>query len=163
VSAEAIRYQRLPGRRAGVIRKCAAWLAEDHILLVEGTRFHEAYRRVYLSDIQAMIVRRRIRVILSVPLILILPIEGLFIPYMVGPTWGWLPITALAATLLLIIVGALRGYFTGCDLDLATAVGNVRVPSITHTSAATKFAAMITPVITAVQAPAPETPAATPQ
>lgn len=49
-------YRKLTGRRGGIAGYSQLWLAPDHILLVESSRFVEQYRRFALADIQAIVV-----------------------------------------------------------------------------------------------------------
>jgi hypothetical protein len=49
-------YQRLTGRRRRFMGFSQLWLAPDHILLVQNSRFSEQYRRFALADIQAIVV-----------------------------------------------------------------------------------------------------------
>jgi hypothetical protein len=49
-------YQRLSGRRRGFTGFSQLWLAPDHILLVQNSRFVEQYRRFALADIQAIVI-----------------------------------------------------------------------------------------------------------
>ena len=49
-------YIRL-GRRAGLVSRHSLWLGEDHVLAVTSPGFEEQYKRFYLRDIQALILR----------------------------------------------------------------------------------------------------------
>jgi len=51
-------YTKLPGRGWAWTGPSRVWLGEDHVLLVLGQVFFESYRRFFLKDIQAVIVRR---------------------------------------------------------------------------------------------------------
>jgi len=49
-------YRKLSGRRRGLGGYSQLWLAPDHVLLVESSRFVEQYRRFALADIQAVVI-----------------------------------------------------------------------------------------------------------
>lgn len=51
-------YIRLPGKKRGLYRQASLWLGNDHILSVESNSYTEYYKRFYLKDIQAILVRR---------------------------------------------------------------------------------------------------------
>ena len=51
-------YRKLPGRGLGFGGLGRLWVAEDHVLEVESLLFHERYRRFFLKDIAAIVVRR---------------------------------------------------------------------------------------------------------
>lgn len=51
-------YRKLPGRGLGWSGLARLWLADDHLLEVSSLLFHERYRRFFLPDIAALIVRR---------------------------------------------------------------------------------------------------------
>lgn len=53
--AEAV-YRKLTGRRRGIAGYSQLWLAADHLLLVQSSRFVEQYRRFALADIQALVI-----------------------------------------------------------------------------------------------------------
>lgn len=53
-----IRYRRLPGRWYGVATKATAWLAPDHLLIVERAWFVEHYWRLRLRDIESIVLQR---------------------------------------------------------------------------------------------------------
>src|SRR5436309_15206831 len=51
-------YTKLPGRGWTWTGPSRVWLGEHHVLLVAGRTFFESYRRFFLKDIQAVIIRR---------------------------------------------------------------------------------------------------------
>jgi hypothetical protein len=148
-------YKRLPGTRRGVTARASAWAAADHILLVEGSRIKETYRRVYFRDVQALLVMRRNRFVVQTPWLLVvpaLPIAVLRLP----PDWratGWaIAFFALLAVLIYLYVAAV---FAGCRLYLATAVGNVKVASVFRVWQARRFHDRVSPLILSAQTQAP--------
>ena len=143
-----IRYRRLPGRTLGFFKSPSAWLADDHILLVGGTRFHETYRRVYLRDVQAILIRRKVRFVMQWPYILA-------VPFLLAGIFGSFPY-ARAVLAVTLVAGLLRLFFSiwfGCLVDIATAVGNVRVAAVASTRTARLFSQKVAPEITRAQEP----------
>src|SRR5580700_9914546 len=63
-------YRRLPGTRRGLAARASAWAGPDHILLIEGSRVKETYKRVYFRDVQALLVMRRNRFLIQTPWLL---------------------------------------------------------------------------------------------
>ncbi len=51
-------YRKLPGRALAFSGIGRLWLADDHLLEVESLLFHERYRRFFLKDIAAIVIRR---------------------------------------------------------------------------------------------------------
>ena len=51
-------YRKLPGRGIAFSGIGRLWIAEDHVLEAEWLLFHERYRRFFLKDIAAIVVRR---------------------------------------------------------------------------------------------------------
>jgi hypothetical protein len=150
-------YKRLPGSRRGFVRHASAWAGADHILLVEGSRTAEKYRRIYFRDVQALTVERRNRFIFE-------------------PAWLWVAVALLIGsaiypetqrdlrlTVSLLLVAAvpiyliIAGMFYSCRLYIATAVGNVKVGSVFRTRQARKFHQAVTPLVLASQAELQET------
>jgi hypothetical protein len=151
----AIRYQRLPGTRRGLLARASAWAAPDHILLIEGSRVRETYKRVYFRDVQALLVMRRNRFLIQTPWLLVLPamlIAVLRLPGEWRATGGSIAVLALLAILVYLYVAAVFG---GCRLYLATAVGNVKVASVFRVWQARRFHDRVTPLIVAAQTHAP--------
>src|SRR5258707_961730 len=135
-AVERIRYRRLPGRQMGFVRCPSAWMGDDHILIVGGTRFHEIYQRVYFRDVQALVIRRKARFVMQWPYLL--PI-----PFVVAAFLGGYPrgigLLILGAVAIAAVARAVFAVRFGCHLDLATAVGNVRVRSVASTWTAGRF------------------------
>ena len=141
-------YRRLPGRKMGFFHCPSAWLADDHILLVGGNRFHESYQRVYLRDVQAILVRRKGRFVMQWPYIL--PV-----PFVVAAMFGAYPRGNLAIIAVALVAISLRVFLSlkfGCYLDIATAVGNIRVPAVASTRTARLFSQKVSPEIMKSQA-----------
>ncbi len=143
-------YQRLPGRGWTWTGPSRIWRGEDHLLLVLGRGFYENYRRFFLNDIQAVIVRRT----------------------HTGKTWNaiWLTgllffgaIAALVSdptgrVILLVLatpfaVGLLANLIMGpsCACHIRTAVQTERVPAISRLRTAREFLASVEPLIVARQ------------
>ena len=149
-----IRYRRLPGRIMGFMRCPSAWIADDHILLIGGTRFAETYQRVYFRDLQALVIRRKPRFVMQWPYVLLAPFL-LFLFF--GPVSARaLPVTSVV--LIVIASIAIVSFRFGCYLDLATAVGNIPVRSVAFAWTARRFAARVAPLVSASQAPATSQP-----
>lgn len=139
-------YQRLPGARRGLAGQATAWLGADHILLVEGSRISEKYRRIYLRDIQALVIERRPRFVVAWPwfvLLIALSIAAATTPWAAA----WLSVAAAVAGYLYV-----SGRFQGCRLFLATAVGNVPMGSVFRTWQARRFHDRVSAPIRAAQA-----------
>jgi hypothetical protein len=62
-----MKYKRLPGGRRGVLRRYSLWLGDDHLLAVTCWRFVEDYKRYYYRDIQAVVLARSRRWVLTLP------------------------------------------------------------------------------------------------
>ena len=58
MNAAASAYRKLPGRSIAFSGIGTLALAEDHVLEVESLLVHERYRRFFLKDIAAIVVRR---------------------------------------------------------------------------------------------------------
>src|SRR5690242_8964250 len=92
-------YTRMPGQFRGVFRRFSLWMGDDHLLLVDSTRFSESYKRFYLRDIQSIIVRRTPRY---------------RVPYY------WIVLAIVAITLLLVGLQPFRGFLFWPGLVLIT-------------------------------------------
>lgn len=142
------RYRRLPGRIMGFVRCPSVWMGDDHILVVDGTRFHETYRRVYFRDVQALIIQRKRRFVMQWP-------YALAIPFLVVAQLQLYPYRMTIPILIVgLIAAAVLAFLSiqfGCYLDIATAVGNIRIRSVIFTWTARRLARKVTPAIVAAQ------------
>jgi uncharacterized membrane protein (DUF485 family) len=134
-----------------MFRRATVWAGPDHILLVEGSRTSETYKRVYYRDVQALLVSKRNRFVISAWLWL-LPIV-LFIAVLRLPS-DWMATGSFAAVLIVLAViiyllAAGRSY--SCRLYLATAVGNVEAPSVYRVWQARRFNERLKPFIVDAQ------------
>jgi hypothetical protein len=144
-------YRKLPGSRRGFFTRSSVWLGQDHVLLVEGTRVHERYQRVYLRDVLGMVVLRRTRFIVQVYWIasmLLLPIVAAFVP----ANWRATSLSVAGGIdIALLIALYVLGIERGCKLFFATAVGNVLVRPVFRLGTAQKLLNQLEPVILAAQ------------
>jgi hypothetical protein len=144
-------YRRLAGTRRGILARASAWAGPDHILLVEGSRINETYKRVYYRDVKALLVMRRNRFLIDAWMWLILPalLFGIgALPSDWQATGGLGAVVILVAALVYLYVAA---FFYGCRLYLATAVGNVQVASVSRVWQARKFNEQVKPMILEAQ------------
>jgi hypothetical protein len=122
-------YRKLPGRRRGFIFSASLWTGADHLLSVKSTRIQEQYKRFYFRDIQAIVVTRSPRWVISTPvfgvgalLLIAILIMRTLLPMLTG--WLWLMLAALTAAW--IYVSAAQS----CTCRLYTAVSREELPSI---------------------------------
>ena len=148
---EPIRYRRLPGRKMGIARCPSAWIAADHILLIGGSRFQETYQRVWFTDLQAVLIRRKPRFVMQWPYLFLVPFTlWALVPTLIPSLRTQLALP-LGLSLVAVLAIALLSVRYGCYLDLATAVGNIRVPSVGFTFTARRFAEKITSAVISAQ------------
>jgi len=145
-------YRRLP--RTWLASPIKAWLAEDHILVQRPAIWMEEYRRFYLRDIQAFIVRKTheatfLNILLGSVLVLILLIGA-----GVGELSGSLLIVCFVL-LGLVLINLGRG--PTCQFHIRTAVNLQRMPMISRLRTAERFLHLLVPLVNRAQgAPAPE-------
>ena len=146
-------YQRLPGSRlVSFGTRSSLWLAPDHLLALERTIASERYRRFYLRDIEAVVIRRTPRrgafnfVCFILIVISALPAIELGRESRTALIWSSV---LVALWLLLALVNTLRG--AGCDTRIRTAVQIEPLPSLGRIPAAKKTLARIKPLIEQAQ------------
>jgi hypothetical protein len=143
-------YRRLPGTRRGVIARASAWAGEDHILLVEGSRVSETYKRVYFRDVQALLITKRNRFVIQTPWFLFLPALVVLL-YRLPAEWQITGITAGVLVLAALVYLYVASVFYSCRFYIATAVGNVQVGSVFRVWQARRFHERVSPLILAAQ------------
>jgi len=148
-------YEKLPGDFRGVFRRNSLWLAPDHLLLVDSSRFSETYKRFYLRDIQTVIVRKTPRFVipyywLVLAGVAVLTLVAGLAPMRHGLLW-------FSGAVLAGIAGYLyfASMFQSCACHLVTRVNRVELPSLFRLSAARRFIEIVTPRIHAAQGELP--------
>jgi len=157
------KYQKLPGRglrRDSFIQITATfsrlWLGEDHLLLVDTTRFTESYKRFFYRDIEAIVVTQTSRrlILNCVLLAFALLFGGLSIATMGG--WGIFFAITTGLFLIFILINSLLG--PTCRCELTTAAQTDQLASIKRIGRAEKILARLRPLIAAAQESAPSAP-----
>jgi hypothetical protein len=80
-------YRKLPGGRRGFIFSASLWTGADHLLSVKSTRFQEQYKRFYFRDIQAIVITKAPRAVVSPAMLTVAAL--LLIGILVGFPLGW--------------------------------------------------------------------------
>lgn len=144
------RYQKLPGRRRGLIRGASLWLGSGYLLSVKSMRFREDYKRFYFRDMQAIAVARAPRFHISTRSIffatlwlIAFGISSAAAPQFRAALW----VVAAALVIAWIVISA----FFSCRCRIYTAVSREELPSIYRVWTARKFLDRLTPHIAQVQ------------
>lgn len=162
-------HQRLTGRSYGLNGVASLWLGTDHVLQSSSWLMVERYRRWYLRDVQALIVRRTNKrlgwniawgAIGGVALAIVGGFLGLAAAssgereqqIMLWVFAGLMSTFALGGTLLLVINTMLG---PTCAVFLQTPTGVERLAAPTRQRAADKMLARLRPLLDAAQNPAP--------
>jgi hypothetical protein len=148
-------YRRLPGGFRGFIRKSQLWLGDDHILLVDSTRFSETYRRFYLRDVQSIIIRRTSGFVVPYYWVLLAAacIVLLLISIRHFKEWlFWPPMVVLAAVAVYLYVA---NVFRSCTCHLITRVNSVQLRPLFRLGSAQRFLDQVYPMIAATQGELP--------
>jgi hypothetical protein len=143
-------YRKLPGRRRGFIISASLWTGADHMLSVRSARFQERYKRFYFRDIQAMVITKVPRFVVStwVAAVAVLLLTGVLIVRALLPAltgWFWLLPAALAGVWIYISAAQ------SCTCRLYTAVSREDLPSIYRMWTARKALAVLEQRIAQVQ------------
>jgi hypothetical protein len=150
VAESKLTFRKLPGRRRGFIFSAGLWTGSDHILSVKGARFQEQYKRFYFRDIQAIVVTKVPRFIVTTPIVALaaLLLIGLLIVRLRLPAltdWLWLLLAALTAGWIYVSVAQ------SCTCRLYTAVSREDLPSLYRMWTARKAVAELERRIAEVQ------------
>ena len=122
-------YRKVPGRRRGFIFSASLWTDADHLLSVKSARFQEQYKRFYFRDIQAIVITKVPRLVVSTRVVAAaaLLLIGVLIVRVRLPAvadWLWLLLAALTAAWIYISAAQ------SCTCRLYTAVSREDLPSI---------------------------------
>jgi hypothetical protein len=158
-------YRKLPGRGLGWSGFSTVWLAEDHLLEVNSVIFHERYRRFFLPDIGAIIIRRtRVRFYWNLAHGFI-GIGGALIAGGLAygaafikeddariPLWIFFGMIApfAVASLILLVINVALGPTCRCHLRTASGWRVLSAPS--RLRSARRFFAQVAPLVEAAQA-----------
>jgi hypothetical protein len=138
-------YQKLPGARRTPFRQATLWLAPDHILSVDSHRFSEEYKRYYLKDIQAIIVRQTGSTAMGKAIDLVFAI---FLALLALSAWRLQSrSTAIAGGLILIGFVIFKSLGRRCACQLITAVSRDKLPSLNRLATAEKALRIIEPLV----------------
>ena len=157
-------YRKLPGRGLAFAGIGRLWLAEDHLLEVESLLIHERYRRYFLPDITALVVRRtKVRLAWNI-VHGVLGFGGALLAG--GLVWGgtfvkeeeprimlWVFAGMIAPFAVVFIVLFLLNTFLGptCRCHLQTSAGWHPLAAPTRLRSARRVVALLTPIIEAAQ------------
>jgi hypothetical protein len=147
-------YRRLPGRLRGFIHGSSVWMGDDHLLLVNSTRFREEYKRFHLRDVQAMAVARAPRFHISTRSAAIgaVWLLTLWFASLMTPVGGFSVVPYLwAIAVALVAAWAFISATCSCRCRIYTAVSGDDLPSVYRTWTARKFLAAVEPKIAEVQ------------
>jgi hypothetical protein len=147
------RYRKLPGRRRGLIFSASLWTGPDCLLSVRSERLHDHYKRYYFRDIQAIVITKVPRFLIStralalavLVLIAILIVRVRAPGLTVWLVWLWLLLAAFAACWLYLSVAH------SCTCRLYTAVSRDNLPSLYRTWTVRKVLAELEQRIAQVQ------------
>jgi hypothetical protein len=142
-------YTKLPGRGWSWIGPSRVWLGEHHVLLVLNRIFFESYRRFFLKDIQAIVVRQTHTgkiwsIIWGTPA----AISFLLMSVLPEPIKFLMPWCAMPFVIILVI-NTLLG--PTCALHIRTAVQTERLPAVSRLRSARRFISLMEPLITEAQ------------
>lgn len=132
------KYERLSGSGVdflgmGFASLHTLWLGPDHLLSVSSSGFRENYKRFYLRDIQAIVMKRTLKWLagnIAWGLLCVL----LLVPAVLGVIWEWSPygVAALEVPLAIVFIGFLLNLIRGptCACYLKTAVQTDRLEAL---------------------------------
>jgi hypothetical protein len=150
VQGAEVKYRKLPGARRGFLHGASLWMGDDHILAVKSLRFREEYKRFYLRDIQAIVMAKRPRFLVSTRA----AVAGAVWLVALIAVWNratWAPATMSVVGVLLLASWLYCSMAASCSCRIYTAVSRDELPSIYRTWTARQFLAEVEPGIWKVQ------------
>lgn len=163
-------YRRVATGRRTPSQHLSCWLANDHLLLVEGVAYSERYSRFDLRDIQSVLLqpskgRRIVALVSGLSLLAVLAVLGLLLARWISTNEGdfLVGVVLLGGLALIPAVLLLWSAWCGplCSIRISTAVQVARLPSLHHLGRARDFARVLQAAAVAAT-PAPATASATP-
>ena len=130
--------------------RSSLWLGKDHLLLVDTEGYTESYKRFYLRDIQAIILRRNSRMLVILIVTgLITALLGFAALAITDEVGKWIFGTLSGTVAIPFLINVLYG--PACSCKLQTAVQTEDVPSMSRVRRARKVLARIRPLIAEAQ------------
>jgi hypothetical protein len=168
VSAKHSGYRPLGRARKGLFRSSRLWLGTDHLLAATSICGFESYRRYYLRDIQALLVRPTAAGVIKTSVLAVITLAFLVPAYLIfakarllGQDLG-LPavVVSAPAVLILSIPGLIFLLFTlitlarglTCSVHLQTRPGLEPLKPLHYRRSTQRVLAELVPIITAAQA-----------
>jgi fumarate reductase subunit C len=130
MASEEIKYKRLPGTKRGIFHGASLWMGDDHLLAVSGWRFTEDYKRYYYRDIQALVVTRDRRLVVTLPELLAVVAFGITALIAKLTSIEWLAEGCLALLVLLALYLLIVSLTQSCRCRIQTAVSREELPSL---------------------------------
>jgi hypothetical protein len=150
LNEKAIRYEKLPGHRRGLVLGSSLWLGPDHLLSVRSQRFREQYKRYYFRDIRAIAIARSRRFHISTRSLAIGAVWFIAQIVVAVNRLSWAPWLWLVPVLLA-IVWAYISLEKSCRCRIYTAVSADGLPSVYRIWTARRFLAILEPHIRSAQ------------
>ena len=150
-------YRKLPGDFRGFFRRHTLWLGPDHLLQVDSSRFSETYKRFYLTDIQAIVVRKSPRFVIPYYWVLVLLGASIALAVVAATprhaAWiTWVLLSAIVGVGLYLYIACV---LQSCTCHLMTRVSNVQLRSVFRLRAARHLVAIVAPRLEALQGALP--------
>lgn len=143
-------YTKLTGRSRGFFGFTQLWLAQDHLMLLDSTRFSERYQRFSFGDIQSIVVTEASSVIVLQVMAVLAALGWMALWFAVDSRFGkWSFAVTGAIALAFAILDIARG--PRCRCVLHTRVSKEPLAPISRMRVARKVLAELKPRIEAVQ------------
>jgi hypothetical protein len=143
-------YTKLTPTKRSIFGYTRLWLASDHILLLNSSRFAEDYKRFSFSDIQSIVITELPPRIVPRVMMILAALAWMGFSALVDIAFfRWFFIVTGAGALLVPIVDIARG--PRCRCTLHTRVSKERLEPVSRMAIARRFLAVVQPRIEAVQ------------
>ncbi|HVO99914.1 MAG TPA: hypothetical protein VMT15_17700 [Bryobacteraceae bacterium] len=149
-------YTKLTGRHRSLFGFSQLWLAPDHVMLLQSSRFTEQYKRFALSDIQSIVVTELPPRAVAQAVIILAALAWMGLWFTVDSRFAkWVIEISGTLALLIAIVDIARGQRCRCVLH--TRVSREPLEPVSRMRIARRFLAEIRPRIEALQGVLPPT------
>lgn len=151
-------YRKLAGTYSGILHRGGLWLAPDHVLVVRNRWIVEEYRRFYLNEIQAIVLRKDPRLTISAGAAVLLACTALATLFLYFARMRW-PLEyelSLLGLWALIAFIAYTSIHRSSICHIQTATGSEEVAGLRRYGSARKSVEQLTQEIRTVQGELPE-------